>query len=226
MLDFIKWLWSLFRTIITIILIVILAIVVTQRISNNTMSIAGFRIFTVITESMVPEYKVGDAIFTRTIEPSQIKIGDDVTYMGKEGSFQDKIVTHRVIKIEKDQNGRYTFQTKGIANDEVDPKINETQIYGRVLYKIRSISYLNGVIGNLYGMYFAIFVPFGIIMFIDFVVFRKQEEKEDNDEENDDDDDEDDNDEEVDIVNNKKIDKAKQKRKDKRNKRRAKRNKH
>ena len=139
MLDFIKWLWGIFRTILTVVLIVFLAIILTQRVTNNKTSIAGFRIFTVITPSMVPEYNIGDAIFTRTIDPSKIKIGDDVTYMGTEESFKDKIVTHRVINIEKAENGMYIFQTKGIANDEADPKINETQIYGKVLSSFKRI---------------------------------------------------------------------------------------
>ena len=173
MLKEIKALWVVIRTILTIILIALLAIVGVQRISNNKMAVAGFRIFTVITESMTPKYKVGDAIFTKTINPSEIKIGDDITYLGTAESFKDKIVTHRVISIEKGEDGLYIFQTKGIANDEPDPKINETQIYGKVIYKIKTISYLNSVIGNLYGMYFAIFIPFGIIIFIEFIGYRK-----------------------------------------------------
>lgn len=239
MLKELRALWILIRTILTIILVGLLAIIGVQRVSNNKMAVAGFRIFTVITESMVPKYQVGDAIFTQTIEPSQIKVGDDITYLGTAESFKDKIVTHRVIKIEKGDDGLYIFQTKGIANDEPDPKINETQIYGKVIYKIKSISYLNGVVGNLYGMYFAIFIPFGLIMFIEFIGYRKdnydieeekleesekekrkkKEEKEDKQKDkkiyNDDEEDEEES-------KNKK-DELKEKRKNRRNKRRKKR---
>ncbi len=182
MLKILNIIWSIIRWIITVILVVLLAIVVTQRITSNRMSILGLRIFTVITESMVPKYNVGDAIFTIAVKPEDIKIGDDITYIGSQDSFKDKIVTHAVIDIEKDENGMYIFQTKGIANDEADPKINQTQIYGKVLYKIKTISYLNGVIGNLYGMYFAIFVPMGVIMFIEFVAYQKDKEKDDDEE--------------------------------------------
>ena len=178
MLKFIRFIWATIRTILTIILVALLAIIITQRVSNNKMAVAGFRIFTVVTESMVPEYLVGDAIFTKTVDPSEIKIGDDVTYLGMAESFKDRIVTHRVISIEKDEDGQYIFQTKGIANDIEDPKINGTQIYGKVIYKIKSISYLNGIIGNLYGMYFAIFIPFGLIMFIEYIGYRKDKREE------------------------------------------------
>ena len=177
MLKVIRIIWTIIRTILTIILAILLAIIITQRVSDNKISAAGFRIFNVATESMVPDYLVGDAIFTKSVDPSEIKIGDDVTYLGTEDTFKDRIVTHRVVSIEKNEEGLYIFVTKGIANEKEDPKINETQIYGKVIYKIKSISYLNGIIGNLYGMYFAIFIPFGIIFFIEYVGYRKDREE-------------------------------------------------
>ena len=215
MFGFIKFLWTIIRTVLSIILIAFLAIIITQRVSNNNKSIMGIRIFTVVTESMKPEYIVGDTILTRSIKPEEIKIGDDITYFGAEESFKGKIVTHRVIKIEKDIDGKYIFQTKGIANDEEDPKINETQIYGKVLYKIKTISYLNSVIGNLYGMYFAIFVPFGLIFFIEYIGYRKDKKIEREEQED------------KDVIDNEKekIKNLKEKRKQRRKKRRAKRKK-
>ena len=130
MLKVIRTIWSIIRTLLTIILVALLAIIITQRVSNNKMAVAGFRIFTVVTESMKPEYVVGDAIVTKIIDPSEIKIGDDITYLGMAESFKDKIVTHRVINIEKGEDGLYIFETKGIANPKADPKINESQVFG------------------------------------------------------------------------------------------------
>ncbi|MBR0426986.1 MAG: signal peptidase I [Clostridia bacterium] len=213
MLKAIKTIWGVLRTILTIILVGLLVIVVTQRVSNNKMAVAGFRIFTVVTESMKPEYEVGDAIFTKTIEPSEIKIGDDITYLGMAESFKDKIVTHRVINIEKAEDGTFIFETKGIANPKEDPKINETQVFGKVIYKIKSISYINGIIGNLYGMYFAIFIPFGLIMFIEYILYKRDK---DEDEDIEDDKQTDDNNENNQID----IDEEKEKRKERRRKRR------
>lgn len=223
MLKAIKTIWAIIRTIITVILVVVLAIVITQRVTNNKMSIAGFRIFTVITESMIPDYVVGDAIFTKTIEPSEIKVGDDITYLGMAESFKDKIVTHRVIDIEKSEDGLYIFQTKGIANPEPDPKINETQIFGKVIYKIKSISYLNGIMGNLYGMYFAIFIPFGLIMFIEYILYKR--EKDEDLEEDEKKIDDKNNDKNIDSIKKSNIDKEKEKRKERRKKRRNRRKK-
>ena len=213
MLKELKVLWTIIRTVLTIVLVALLAIILTQRVSNNKKAILGLRIFNVATESMVPEYLVGDAIITAATDPAKIKIGDDVTYLGTEDTFKDRIVTHRVINIERDENGKYIFQTQGIANEEEDPKINETQIFGKVAYKIKSISYLNGIIGNLYGMYFVIVVPFALMIFFELVVFRKSDEE----------DDDDDNHDDKTESNNKENEDKLEKRKKRRNKRRQKR---
>ncbi len=175
MLKVLKLIWEIIRSILSIALIFLLAVIITQRVTNNKMAVLGFRIFNVATESMVPEYLVGDAILVKYTDPNRIKIGDDVTYLGTEESFKDRIVTHRVVNIEKSETGLLTFETKGIANDKEDPKINETQIYGKVIYKVKFITYLNGIIGNLYGMYFAIVVPFALITFIEYVVSQKED---------------------------------------------------
>ena len=238
MLGFLKFLWTIVRTILSIILIALLAVIITQRVSNNKMSVAGFRVFTVVTESMIPEYIVGDTIITRSIDQADIKIGDDVTYLGTTDSFRDKIVTHRVIKKEKDKDGEYIFQTKGIANEKEDPKINGSQIFGKVFYKIKSISFLNSVIGNLYGMYFAIFIPFGLIFFIEYIGYRKDKKEEleeeieqadnKNKEKNDDINKKEKETERKgkdDIENNTKTDDLKERRKERRKKRRNRRNK-
>ena len=210
MLKILKSIWSLFRTIVTIVLVVLIAVIITQRVSNNQKAIAGFRVFNVITESMVPEYKVGDTILTKTVNPSELKIGDDITYMGKKDPFKGMIITHRIVKIEKQEDGKYLIQTKGLANDIEDPEINESQVYGKVIYKIKTISFLNGIIGNLFGMYFAIFIPFGIITFVEFILYRRDKETEEDDDSD---------------IDENKIDKLKERRKNRRNKRRKRREK-
>ncbi len=210
-----KLIYVFIKFIVWIFVIGLLAIILTQRISNNTKAVAGFRIFTVVTESMVPVYNVGDAILVEQIDVEKLNVGDDITYIGKEDSFKDKIVTHRIINIEKSENpekGKYIIQTQGVANDEPDPKINETQIYGKVLYRIKIISKLNGVIGNLYSMYFIIIVPMALMIFFEFIMQRKEDDEKEIDE---------DNLEEI----NKEEKARKEKRKNKRNRRRNKRKK-
>ena len=206
-----KFVISVIKFILTALIIVIIGVILIQRFSNNNMSLAGYRIFTVVTESMVPKYKVGDVILVKEEEKTNIQVGDDVTYMGKVGSYADKLVTHQVIGIESGKDGLLKFHTKGIANEDEDPLVSEEQIYGVVQTKLQAITFLNGIINNMYGMYFLIIIPLAIIMFTEFKAFK--EDKNDYEEDDDDDIEETDNDK-------KEIDKKAKKRKEKRAKRR------
>ena len=206
-----KFVISVIKFILTALIIVIIGVILIQRFSNNNMSLAGYRIFTVVTESMVPKYEVGDVILIKEEEKTNIQVGDDVTYMGKIGSYADKIITHQVIGIEMGNDGLLKFHTKGIANEDEDPLVSEEQIYGVVQAKLQVVTFLNRIINNMYGMYFLIIIPLAIIMFTEFKAFK--EEKEDYDEEDEDDSEEKDDNEKI-------IDKKAKKRKEKRAKRR------
>ncbi len=212
---------SIIKFILSIIIILIVGIILVQRFSNNNISVAGFRIFTVVTESMVPKYEVGDVLLVRQTEPTDIKVEDDVTYMGKIGAFADKIVTHQVIKIESGEDGKLKFHTKGIANDAEDPLVSEEQIYGVVQAKLKILTYLNGIINNMYGMYFLIIIPLAIIIFTEFRSFKEESKYIDDEEDDEEDDNSEENDEYEEIKDKeKKIDKKAKKRKEKRAKRR------
>ena len=157
-----------------------LIVVILQRVTDNSVTIGGYRMFTVATGSMVPQYEVGDILISKEIEPSDIKDGDDIVYRGKEGSFKDKVVTHRVISIEQ-ENGEYKIITKGIANQEQDPEITDEQVYGKVVYKVQTLSFISKLISNIYIFYFLIFVPIALIIFrqIKQIASRDEEEEDD-----------------------------------------------
>ena len=105
----------IFKIIIFIAMIGFVLSVCLQRFSNNKLSIFNFRMFTVISGSMEPKYKIGDVLIAKEIKPEKIKVGDTISYLGNVNSFKDKVVTHQVVGIEK-IDGNYYFHTKGLAN--------------------------------------------------------------------------------------------------------------
>ena len=158
--------------------ILILAVVILQRVSKNNASIGGIRIFNIVTESMFPEYQIGDVLISKKIEPSKIKVGDDLVYLGTEQGFAGRVVTHRVVDIEE-SDGKYRFHTKGLANEVEDPGVQENQIYGIVIYKTYILSFITKIINNIYGFYFLIFIPLTILIIVKFVKIRNEKEKDD-----------------------------------------------
>lgn len=170
-----KYLWKTIKVISTILIILVIGVIITQRVFNNNVSVFGYRIFTIATGSMEPEYKVLDIIVVRKVETESIKIGDDVVYMGKEGDFNDKIITHRVTNIIK-ENDTIQFETKGTANPTVDPLIKEDQIFGRVMFKSTILSFINKIINHPIGFYVLIVLPVALLIFFEIVDRMKEKE--------------------------------------------------
>ena len=184
-----KIIGSILYYMLVLLIIAVLAVVLLQRVSKNTITIGGIRIFNIVSESMVPKYEIGDVLIAKSIDTSELKVGDDVAYQGEVGSFEGKVVTHQIIAIEE-ENGELKFHTKGIANEEEDPVISGSQIYGKIIYHIKSLSVISKIINNIYGFYFLIFVPLTILILIkikDIVVsIKERREEEEEDEENND----------------------------------------
>lgn len=171
-----KILMMIIKAIVSLFIIVVISIIFIQRVSNNKISLGGYSIYTIITESMVPKYKVGDMVIAKKVSPDKLKVEDDVVYMGEKSDFNGKIVTHQIIKIEN-KNGQRYFHTKGIANMIEDPIVSEHQIMGKVIFRSAILSFISKIVNNSYGFYFIIFVPFAFILvseIMDFAEERKE----------------------------------------------------
>ena len=173
-LKFLKYLYKILKVLIYIVLILIIFIILIQRIFNNKISVGGYRIFTVVTPSMEPEYKVYDVIISKSEKPQNLKIGDDIVYLGNSGDFNNKIITHRIIDIVNEQN-TYTITTQGIANSAPDPEITNSQVYGKVIYKSTILSFLSKILNNSVGFYFLILVPLAFLIMAE--IFDRIKEK-------------------------------------------------
>jgi signal peptidase len=79
----------------------------------------GYQTSTMLTGSMAPLINPGDIVLTRPVPLEDIKVGDIITYSIP---VEDRrIETHRIIEITVDPDGTTTIQTKGDANNGVDP---------------------------------------------------------------------------------------------------------
>ena len=166
------------ETLIFIVLVGFVLSVFLQRFSNNKLSIFNYRMFTVISGSMEPKYKIGDVLIAKEIDPKTIKVGDIISYLGNSGSFKDKVITHQVTKIETLGDKLY-FRTKGLANLVEDPPVSETQLYGKVIYKCAIISLVYKIVSTNVGFYLFIIVPILFIISSEIIetLLKKEEKK-------------------------------------------------
>ena len=183
--KFIKFIFGLVKAIVWIAAILIVVVILTQRIFDNKMAIGDYRIFTIATGSMLPEYQISDVIIVGNKDYDKIKVGDDLVYMGEEDTYKDKIITHRVINIEN-KDGTYYYTTKGINNPLEDPIVSQKQVYGVVKYKTVILSFFSHILNNTYGFYFLVFVPIALLIFLEILDYikGKEEKLEDGREEN------------------------------------------
>jgi signal peptidase len=151
------------RILIFIVLAGFIIVVCLQRFSDNKISFFDYRMFTVISGSMRPKYDIGDVLISKTVNPSTIKVGDTISYLGTQGDFGGKVITHQVVKIEKGKDGKYLFHAKGLANLVEDPVISESQLYGVVIYRSVVLSTIYRIVATQIGFYLFIIIP---IMYI------------------------------------------------------------
>ncbi len=160
----------LFKTLLFLFLICFIIVVCLQRFSNNKISFFSYRMFNVVSGSMEPKYNVGDVLFSKEVDPSDIKVGDSISYIGVQGQVKNKVITHEVISIEKDLNGKYLFHTKGISSVVEDPVVSEEQIFGVVVYKSAILSFLYKIISTKFGFYILIIVPLFCIIIYEIIM--------------------------------------------------------
>ncbi len=90
----------------------------------------------VATASMEPEIFIGDVAIIKKCNVNDVIVGDIIEY-----SLDDITVIHRVVKKEQIK-GEILFTTKGDNNrQEDDLKVNESQLLGKVIFKIKYIGY-------------------------------------------------------------------------------------
>lgn len=155
--------------ILIIVCVLIAAVIILQKVSNSNKSIAGYRIFRVITGSMEPEYDVGEVVISKEVDPKSIKVGDDIVYLGSYGEYSGKIIMHEVVAIDTDENGNLNFHAKGLHSSSVeDPQIKERQIYGVVKFKSGILTVLYKLATNIYSL----FVIISILVLNVFISFR------------------------------------------------------
>lgn len=164
--------------IIYVLCLLFLLVVCLQRFSDNKIAFFNYRMFTVASGSMEPQYNIGDVLIAKKKKAEDIKVGDSVSYLGSSGNFKNKVITHKVISIEIDENGKYLFHTKGIANLVEDPVVYYDQLYGVIIYKASILSFMYKIISTKYGLFLFIIIPLFYIIGSEILsIMLEKEEK-------------------------------------------------
>ena len=131
-----------------------------------------FSAYTIVSPSMVPAINVLDVVVTvRVDSPEDLEKGDIITFNSTDYRYSGVTVTHRILDIEKTSSGEYLFTTKGDNNNTQDSsRINFDAIYGKVLFVIPKIGYIQYYLSSILGWVAIIIVP--AVMIIGYDIYK------------------------------------------------------
>ncbi|MGY2065320.1 signal peptidase I [Blastococcus sp. SYSU DS0619] len=97
--------------------------------------VLGYRTMTMLTASMAPEIEPGDITIATPTDVTELTEGMVITYHMPVGDHS--LVTHRVVSVDRAEDGSVTVQTKGDANAAIDPWT--ASLSGDTVYQVRVV---------------------------------------------------------------------------------------
>lgn len=152
----IKRIWSIF-TLVCVVIVVILAILLAG------VRLTGLKPYVVLSGSMEPKYPVGSMIYTKKVDPSELRKGDPLTFFLSSGS----VATHRIVEIlPPEETGEpLRFRTKGDANQTADSTpVPADQILGKPVFCIPLLGFVAEYIQRPPGLYVAVGIGMVVII--------------------------------------------------------------
>jgi len=120
-------------TLALVIALIICFGVIIQVTTNGYVRFGGYSLFRVVTGSMEPAVPVGSLLVCKSTPIEEIGQGDIVCFHSLNPKILGKVITHRVIAVEKDADGAPMLVTKGDANLSADSeRVTQTNLIGRV----------------------------------------------------------------------------------------------
>lgn len=161
------------KKVIYIVLIILVYNIILVAISNvdklDEINLFGYKAYIIKSDSMEPTIKNGDIIITKKVLEENIQVGDIITFMQN-----SDIITHRISKIEEEENGK-KYITKGDNNNiEDSTRITYQEIKGK---KIITIPYL-GKIMNILESQIILLIILLILLIICFYKIERKEKNE------------------------------------------------
>lgn len=166
-MNTLKKIWNITSTVLVVAMVLCAVFLMGSRL-------LGFKCYNIISPSMEPEYRVGDLIYVKKVDPNTINEGDVITFIINE----DLVVgTHRVVRVDR-ENQR--FYTKGDVNEIEDQNpVHYNNVIGVPTFKIPKLGYVADFVQNPPGMYITIGVGIVLILivFLPDMLGKKKEEE-------------------------------------------------
>lgn len=163
-------------TILCIVLIPVLLINVTLIAKSafnkeEVPSFGGYLPMIVLTDSMYPNIKSGDLVICHTVDASEVKTDDVISFFDPAGNGTS-VVTHRVVEI-VEENGSLFFRTRGDNNNVEDKDLVPSEnLVGVYNMRIAGAGNIAMFMQSTSGLIICVVLP--IIIFVAYDVIRRR----------------------------------------------------
>jgi len=140
---------ALLGRLVDVALFAVIALGLSSVVVGRVLPLLGHPVYIVAGPSMEPAIGVGSAAILEAVSPDTLAVGDVVSLR----SGPDRAVfTHRIIRIAQ-QDGQTWIETKGDANETVDPSVTPaTAVIGRVAISLPYAGYLVSLLSTVRGV--------------------------------------------------------------------------
>ena len=155
------------------ILVVNVTLIVKSFVNEEEVpSFGGYLPLFVLTDSMHPEIESGDLIICQTIDPSEIKVGDVISFFDPEGNGTS-VVTHKVIEV-LNENGALSFRTQGTNNNTADKlPVPAENLVGIYQFRVPGAGNVAMFLQTTPGLIVCVVLPIGIFVAYEMIRRRK-----------------------------------------------------
>lgn len=171
---------KILKKVLTIIVMIILCgilfasgvILVNSYIKPNEVpSFFGWKPFIVLSGSMETQIMTGDIAVVKEIDTNNLKENDIIAFKDNE----DIIITHRIVEIIREDDGKVKYKTKGDNNNiEDDGYVYPEQVEGIYKFRVGKLGNLSLFIQTPVGMVVCISIPLIMLLLIQWVDSAKE----------------------------------------------------
>ncbi len=141
---------------------------------NRIPEIFGYKVFVIVSKSMLPTIKVGDAIFIKEVPENELKVGDIISFR-----TDGYINTHRIKEITTDENGNKQYVTKGDNNkDEDRQRVRYSDIEGIYTFKLAGLGKIMNLLQNKVFLIFLAIIVICYLIYMHKLKLKKERRKE------------------------------------------------
>ncbi|HHX87039.1 MAG TPA: signal peptidase I [Firmicutes bacterium] len=127
-----------------------------SRITGSEPSLAGYRLYIVLSDSMAPAFRAGSMVVVRPAEPGSLEAGDIITFQDPAGGANS--ITHRIAAVHTE--GGLAFTTRGDANNTEDLEpVPAGKVIGKVTVAVPYAGYLVNWSRTKTGLLALVIVP-------------------------------------------------------------------